>query len=71
MKHHEYEMTPDGPVGVRVITFGSVLEETPEGFYAMESLRRDADAERAALEPWERDLADALNREIDRRVLGL
>lgn len=57
----------------RAITFtvGSVFESTPEGLHHMDRLREAEEARRSALEPWERDLEDAVNREIDRAVFGL
>lgn len=48
--------------------FGSEMEATPEGFYWMESIRRAADEQLAALDPLDRMVEIDLRREIDRAI---
>ena len=55
----------------KVVEYGSALEETPEGLYLMDRVREQAEAERQALSPLDREIADAVNEEIDRVILGL
>lgn len=58
-------------VEVQTVTFGSVLEETPEGLFRMDRIQRDYEAMLAALTPLERGVFDAVDRELGRLVLGL
>jgi hypothetical protein len=57
------------------VAVGSVLEETPEGLYALDELRRRAGEERVELvrllsdEGLER--LEAAELELERRILGL
>lgn len=53
----------------KVITFGSILESTPEGLALMDRMRRAEDARRAALEPWEREIEDSLRALVEDVVL--
>jgi hypothetical protein len=55
----------------KTVTFGSALEETPEGLFLMDRLRADADAERQTPSPLDREIADVIAREIDRAIFGL
>jgi len=52
----------------RVVTLSSALDETPEGFYEMERLRRAEADRRAKLTLLEREIEDAVSAEIDRAI---
>jgi hypothetical protein len=57
-------------VEIRTIAFSSALEETPESFYAMERLRRAHELAVSKLTPFEREIHQAIDREIDSLILG-
>lgn len=51
-----------------VITYGSFIEETPEGFYYAERVRRTEEIRRAALSSLDRDLEDEVHKAVTRAV---
>lgn len=54
---------------MRVVTFGSMFEETPEGLYRMDRIRRYEEARRRGLSAAQRGLEDRVEAAIERSVL--
>ena len=54
---------------LKVVTVSSILDETPEGTYRMDRLRRAESERRAALTQEERELEDILHRQMERSIL--
>lgn len=54
---------------LKVVTVSSILDETPEGMYRMDRLRRAESERRAALTQEERELEDILHRQMERSIL--
>ena len=58
-------------VECQVVVVSSVFDETPEGMYVMDRLRRSWEEQRANLSERQRAIFDLVDEEIERTVLGL
>lgn len=52
----------------QIITYGSTLESTPAGLYAMDELRRREDERRRALGPIELAIVDEIERSVEHAI---